>query len=184
MVRGILVDLQKYKNHLFQTTKNKLTEWLSLKGETILAEEVYRFLHSIKGTSGTLQLDELMQISSELLSKLENEGMEKWREIDLNAFLYPLIKLIYKYENSDNLVNLNGTVLNSSAPLIQIIDDDVSMLILLKDVLEEKGWMVITNTNPENAVKQYFEMKPDCLILDIQLPQKDGFQILQEIQEA
>lgn len=183
MVRGILVDLQKYKNILFQNTKNKLTEWLSLNGETILTEEVYRFLHSIKGTSGTLQLDELMQISSELLSKLENEEIEKWRGIDLNAFLHPLVKLIYNYENSNNLVNLNGTVLNSSAPLIQIIDDDVSMLILLKDVLEEKGWMVITNTNPEIAVKQYFEMKPDCLILDIHLPQKDGFQILQEIQQ-
>ena len=36
--------------------------------ETILTEEVYRFLHSIKGTSGTLQLDDLMQISSELLN--------------------------------------------------------------------------------------------------------------------
>ena len=72
---------------------------------------------------------------------------------------------------------------HSSAPLIQIIDDDVSMLILLKDVLEEKGWMVMTHTNPEKAVKQYFEMKPDCLILDIQLPHKDGFQVLQEIQE-
>ncbi|PZX08258.1 diguanylate cyclase (GGDEF)-like protein [Psychrobacillus insolitus] len=177
------MDLQKYKNILFQNTKNKLTEWLSLNGETILTEEVYRFLHSIKGTSGTLQLDELMQISSELLSKLENEEIEKWRGIDLNAFLHPLVKLIYNYENSSNLVNLNGTVLNSSAPLIQIIDDDVSMLILLKDVLEEKGWMVITNTNPEIAVKQYFEMKPDCLILDIHLPQKDGFQILQEIQQ-
>ncbi len=183
MLRVILVDLQKYKNHLFQTTKNKLTEWMSLNGESILAEEVYRFLHSIKGTSGTLQLDELMQISSELLHEFENTETEKWREIDLNAFLYPLIKYIYKYGNSDNLVNLSGTVLNSSAPLIQIVDDDVSMLILLKDVLEEKGYMVITNTNPESAVKQYFEMKPDCLILDIQLPHKDGFQILQEIQK-
>ena len=182
-VRGILVNLQKYKNHLFQTTKNKLTEWMSLKGETISAEEVYRFLHSIKGTSGTLQLDELMHISSELLTKLENDGIEKSRKIDPNAFLYPLINLIYKHENSGNLVNLNGTVLNSSAPLIQIVDDDVSMLILLKDVLEEKGYMVITNTNPDSAVKQYFEMKPDCLILDIQLPHKDGFQVLQEIQK-
>ena len=71
------------------------------KERTILAEEVYRFLHSIKGTSGTLQLDELMQISSELLSKLENEGIENWREIDLKCFLYPLIEHIYKYENSE-----------------------------------------------------------------------------------
>ncbi|WP_225986125.1 diguanylate cyclase [Psychrobacillus glaciei] len=176
------MDLQKYKNHLFQTIKNKLTEWLSLKEETVLAEDLYRFLHSIKGTSGTLQLDDLMQISSELLSKLENEEKKKWTEIELNNFLYPLITLIYKHENSGNLASLNNKVLNLKAPLIQIIDDDVSMLILLKDVLETKGWMVITNTNPESAVKQYFEMKPDCLILDIQLPQKDGFQVLQEIQ--
>ena len=41
----------------------------------------------------------------------------------------------------------------------------------------------MTHTNPEKAVKHYFEMKPDCLILDIQLPHKDGFQVLQEIQE-
>ena len=51
------MDLQKYKNHLFQNIKNKLSEWLSLdEGRTVSNEEVYRFLHSIKGTSGTLQL--------------------------------------------------------------------------------------------------------------------------------
>lgn len=55
------------------------------------------------------------------------------------------------------------------------------MLILLKDLLEDKGWMVITNADPVKATNQYFEMQPDCLILDIQLPAKDGFQILQEI---
>ncbi|MEH7252015.1 hypothetical protein V7111_07800 [Neobacillus niacini] len=50
------MDLQKYINHLFKSIKNKLSEWLSLKeGETILTEDVYRFLHSVKGTSGTLQ---------------------------------------------------------------------------------------------------------------------------------
>ncbi|WP_258831150.1 MULTISPECIES: response regulator [Peribacillus] len=40
--------------------------------------------------------------------------------------------------------------------------------------------MVITNADPAKATNQYFEMQPDCLILDIQLPAKDGFQILQE----
>ena len=69
------------------------------------------------------------------------------------------------------------------APLIQIIDDDLSMLILLKDVLEEKGWMVITSVDPEKAVEQYFDMQPDCLIIDIQLPEKNGFELLQDIQE-
>ena len=124
-----------------------------------------------------------MQLSEELLNKLDEESEKTWDKIELKNFLFPLIELTYKYENFDELVIPDEPVYHSSAPLIQIIDDDVSMLILLKDVLEEKGWMVMTHTNPEKAVKQYFEMKPDCLILDIQLPHKDGFQVLQEIQE-
>ena len=178
------MDLQKYKNHLLQTIKNKLSEWLFLdEGETVSNEEVYRFLHSIKGTSGTLQLGGLMQLSVELLDQLDEESEKAWGKIELKNFLFPLIELTYKYENFDELVIPDEPAYHSNAPLIQIIDDDVSMLILLKDVLEEKGWMVITHTNPEKAVRQYFEMKPDCLILDIQLPHKDGFQVLQEIQE-
>ncbi len=154
-----------------------------MKEETVSNAEVYRFLHSIKGTSGTLQLGGLMQLSVELLDQLDEESEKVWGKIELKNFLFALIELTYKYENFDELVIPDEPVYHSNAPLIQIIDDDVSMLILLKDVLEEKGWMVMTHTNPEKAVKQYFEMKPDCLILDIQLPQKDGFQVLQEIQE-
>ena len=178
------MDLQKYKSHLFQNIKNKLTEWFFLKEETTISnDEVYRFLHSIKGTSGTLQLNDLMQISQELLNQLEPEGEKKWGDIELKDFLFPLIELTYKYENFDELVLPDEPVFHTSAPIIQIIDDDVSLLMLLKDVLEEKDWMVMTYTNPEIAVNKYFEMKPDCLILDIELPNKDGFQILQEIQE-
>ncbi|WP_233549374.1 response regulator [Lysinibacillus yapensis] len=177
------MDLQKYRNHLIQNIKNKLSEWArSEETELIPFKEVYRFLHSIKGTSGTLQLVGLVEISAELLSKLEGR-VENWDKFEVKNFLYPLIEFIYKHENSNELANLNETVLYSNAPVIHIIDDDVSMLILLKDVLEGEGWIVITNTNPEKAVKQYFEMKPDCLIIDIHLPQKDGFQILEEIYE-
>nr|WP_285885158.1 diguanylate cyclase [Mesobacillus subterraneus] len=67
--------------------------------------------------------------------------------------------------------------------MVQIIDDDVSMLILLKEALEEKGWMVITNTEPEKAVSQYYDLQPDCLVIDVDLPAKNGFQLLEDIQQ-
>ena len=178
------MDLRKYKNHLIQNIKKKLSEWFDLEQtETVLEGEVYRFLHSIKGTAGTLQLDGLMQLSDNLLNKLNEDSKKIWDKGELKNFLFALIELTYKFENFDEFVIPDQSVYHSSGTLIQIIDDDVSMLILLKDILEEKGWMVITHTNPEKAVQQYFEMKPDCLILDIQLPQKNGFQVLHEIQE-
>ncbi|MFJ8234633.1 diguanylate cyclase [Ureibacillus sp. NPDC094379] len=178
------MDLQKYSDHLIQNIKSKLSEWFTKEktADLISSEEVYRFLHSIKGTSGTLQLGGLLQISTELLSILEVKQNDL-DQLELKNFLYPLIEHLYKYENSNELATSDATAIYSNTPTIQIIDDDVSMLILLKDVLEENGWIVKTYSNPEKAVKQYFEMKPDCLILDIHLPQKDGFQILEEIYE-
>ncbi|MEH7524930.1 response regulator [Bacillus sp. JJ1503] len=178
------MDLKKYRNHLFQTMKNKLEAWLySDEAEKIQGEEIYRFLHSIKGTSGTLQLDDLMILAKNLLDQLKEDDQKDWDQLELKTFLFPLIQFTYEYEHFNELVVHDTPNGNDKAPLIQIIDDDVSLLMFLKDALEENEWMVITHTNPEIAVKKYFEMKPDCLILDIELPNKDGFQVLKEIQE-
>lgn len=77
----------------------------------------------------------------------------------------------------------NGTKTGETVPLIQIIDDDLPQLMELKGNLEDKGWMVIADTNPQKALSHYFEMRPDCLILDNSLVNKLGYQILEEIQK-
>ncbi|WP_042462840.1 response regulator [Neobacillus dielmonensis] len=68
-------------------------------------------------------------------------------------------------------------------PMIQIIDEDISTLIFLKEALEKKGWMVVTNTDPEKAASQHLEWKPDCVIIIEPLSQGGhGFQALSAIQ--
>ena len=177
-----LVNLEKYKNTLYGNIKRQLSGWLELdETTTVTTEEVYRFLHSIKGTGGTLQLCGLMLITENLLDNLDEESDEVWKQEDLKNLLFDLIEHTYEYEHFAEMEIKEKPARDSKAPLIQIIDDDISMLILLKDILEEKGWMVITNADPIKATKQYFEMQPDCLILDIQLPTKDGYQVLQDI---
>lgn len=174
--------MEKYKNSLFGNIKNKLSDWLGLDvGQTIPAKEIFRFLHSVKGTAGTLQLCGLTAITEQLLAGIDEDSERVWNRTELRNFLFELIEHTYEYEHFDEVEIKAKPVRDSQAPLIQIIDDDISMLILLKDLLEDKGWMVITNADPVKATNQYFEMQPDCLILDIQLPAKDGFQILQEI---
>ncbi|PRS36488.1 hypothetical protein C6W19_14890 [Bacillus sp. RJGP41] len=68
-----------------------------------------------------------------------------WNRTELRNFLFELIEHTYEYKHFDEVETKAKPVHNSQAPLIQIIDDDISMLILLKDLLEDKGWMVITN---------------------------------------
>ncbi|WP_257985445.1 diguanylate cyclase [Bacillus sp. V5-8f] len=176
------MNLEKYKNHLFQNIKKQLSAWFDTdEAETVPAPELYRFLHSIKGTSGTLELRGLQQISENLLKDIDEDSQETWGKKSLRNFLYDLIELTYEYEHFEDKEPKSKK--NSNSPLIQLIDDDVSMLILLKDALEEQGWMVITNTNPEKAMHQYFEMQPDCLISDLHFPDTSGFQVLRDLQE-
>ncbi|MEH7072505.1 diguanylate cyclase [Neobacillus drentensis] len=69
-----------------------------------------------------------------------------------------------------------------NVPLIQIIDEDVSMLIKVKESLEGQGWMVVANTEPRKAITQYFDLNPDCVIIDLHLQDISGFQILGDFQ--
>lgn len=177
------MNLQKYNDLLFANIKNQISKWFENdKRKNIPNEEVYRFLHSIKGTSGTLNLNGLLQISSSLLEQLDENKEKIWFQHELRGFLYPLLQLSYEYENFEIGEEIETEVNRyERAPLVQVIDDDISMLILLKDALEERGWMVIANADPVKATNQYFDMHPDCLVIDVNMPNKNGFEILQSI---
>lgn len=77
----------------------------------------------------------------------------------------------YRYENSTEI----------DVPLIQVIDDDMSNLLFLKEVMEKYGWMVIASSDPKKAVSQYFDMLPDCLVIDIDSTNR--FQLLEGIEK-
>lgn len=175
--------IEKYQNLLFEKIKEQISQWFDLNNsELIKNEDVYSFLHSLKGTAGTIQLSGLYHLASRLLDQLDGKGQEQWKKYELREFLFELVSLSYQYEHFQETDFKKSEPSDSDLPLIQIIDDDVSMLILLKEALEEQGWMVMTNTDPEQAVSLYYDLQPDCLIIDIDLPEKDGFQILENIQ--
>lgn len=177
--------IEKYQVLLFEKIKRQITQWFDEDPELdpIENEEVYRFLHSIKGTSGTVQLWGLLHLSTRLLEQLELKEEQSWRKNDLKEFLFELIRLSYEYEHFNETEPKNEEPCCGDIPLIQIIDEDVSLLILLKEALEEKGWMVITSTEPDKAVDQYYDLQPDCLVIDVDLPAKNDFQVLENIQQ-
>jgi len=58
---------------------------------------------------------------------------------------------------------------------ILIIEDDVSILNGLKDVLSFKSYEVLTAEDGEMGYTAAVEEKPDLIILDIMIPKMDGF---------
>lgn len=69
------MELKKYKVLLFEKIKRQIAFWFeSNLFESISNEEVYRFLHSIKGTDGTVELTGLHQLADRLMADIERMG--------------------------------------------------------------------------------------------------------------
>jgi len=64
---------------------------------------------------------------------------------------------------------------------ILIIDDDDRLNSLLKDYLKDFGFEVLTATHPEEGLKKLRARTPDLIILDVMLPQINGFDVCKMI---
>lgn len=66
---------------------------------------------------------------------------------------------------------------------ILIIEDEVSLVKILKSVFEKNAFEVDTAYNGENGLAQFKTKTYDCVILDITMPRMDGWEVLNEIRE-
>ncbi|EYE88419.1 PhoP family transcriptional regulator [Fervidicella metallireducens AeB] len=60
---------------------------------------------------------------------------------------------------------------------ILIIDDELHIVELLKYNLEANGYKVIYELNGKNGFEAAVEKRPDLILLDIMLPEMDGFDV-------
>jgi len=64
---------------------------------------------------------------------------------------------------------------------ILVVDDDLEIVALLKKRLETQGFSVITAFDGEEGIKKVYGEKPDLILLDIVMPNKDGFTMFNQL---
>ena len=67
---------------------------------------------------------------------------------------------------------------------ILVVDDDRNICDLLRMYLEKEGYAVAMAYNGRDAVNMFNSEKPDMVLLDIMLPQLDGWQVCREIRKV
>ena len=65
-----------------------------------------------------------------------------------------------------------------------VIDDDIKLSNLIKSFLEPHKYRVVCFNNPLLALNKLKTQKPNLIILDITMPEMDGFQVLRKIRES
>jgi DNA-binding response OmpR family regulator len=61
---------------------------------------------------------------------------------------------------------------------ILVVDDEADILHFLELVLRERGYDVLTAASGRQAVELARDARPDLVLLDIMMPQMDGWEVL------
>ena len=73
---------------------------------------------------------------------------------------------------------------NQQKKKILIIDDEVLNRAILEDYLSDFGYEIYMASNGSEGVDMLAKTAPDLVLLDIKMPDKDGFQTLEEIKRS
>ncbi|HEV8681859.1 MAG TPA: response regulator [Actinomycetota bacterium] len=66
---------------------------------------------------------------------------------------------------------------------ILVIDDEPDVLLLCRVNLEYEGHEVLEASSGEEGIRLAVVHRPDLIILDVMLPEKDGFSVLRRLRE-
>ncbi len=66
---------------------------------------------------------------------------------------------------------------------ILIIDDDVDTLRLVGLMLQRQGYQITAATSGEQGLEKAFQEKPDVILLDVMMPEMDGYEVTRRLRK-
>jgi DNA-binding response OmpR family regulator len=72
---------------------------------------------------------------------------------------------------------------SSKKSMVLVVDDDIRMLRMMKRMLELEGFQAIIANNGDMALKSFERETPDLVLLDIMMPDMDGYTVCHRIRE-
>ncbi|MGG1514425.1 response regulator transcription factor [Paenibacillus oryzisoli] len=67
---------------------------------------------------------------------------------------------------------------------IMVIDDDEKITSMLRRGLAFEGYSVVTASNGADGLKQMLQAEPNLIILDVMMPQIDGWEVVRRVRES
>ncbi|RME03035.1 MAG: response regulator, partial [Deltaproteobacteria bacterium] len=72
----------------------------------------------------------------------------------------------------------------AESPLILIIDDDEDSREILQQYLKHEGYRILVANSGKTGLEAFREHQPALILLDIMMPDLDGYEVCREVKEA
>ncbi len=93
--------------------------------------------------------------------------------------LGPLVR-----HNAERVAPQKAETINAdtrSMPLVMVVDDSITMRKVTSRILERNNYEVITARDGVEAIEKMAEQVPDLVLLDIEMPRMDGYEVAQNM---
>jgi signal transduction histidine kinase/HAMP domain-containing protein/ActR/RegA family two-component response regulator len=89
-----------------------------------------------------------------------------------------------KAKQAEELEALADLMISPDRKLILAVEDDGGVIVLYKRYLEKHGYQIVGLGEGGQAVRWARELSPYAIILDVLLPDKDGWEVLEELKNS
>ena len=67
---------------------------------------------------------------------------------------------------------------------ILLVEDELTLAMIIKDTLEENGFHITIANDGEKGLQLFFDLHPDVLVADVMMPRMDGFEMVRRIRQT
>lgn len=131
----------------------------------------------VKLMDGKIEVKSELKKGSEFIVTLpiSNEGpMERWHMEEVAVTSDNQLNQALIEDASEELID--------TKPLLLIIEDNQDVVYYLKILLQKQYQLLIAHNGVE-GIEKAFEQMPDIIISDVMMPQKDGYQVCEELKK-
>jgi len=68
-----------------------------------------------------------------------------------------------------------------AAPLVMVVDDSLTVRKITSRMLAREGYEVAMAKDGVDALQQLQDVRPDCILLDVEMPRMDGFEFARNV---
>jgi excisionase family DNA binding protein len=110
--------------------------------------------------------------------------IRKWSDLGrVPAFYTPGGHRRYRRADLDAFLERSGPGKPARGPLFLFVDDDPQVREIVRLNLEMEGYAVVEAGDAEEGLKAVEADAPDLILLDVMMPQVDGWEMLRRVQE-
>jgi DNA-binding response OmpR family regulator len=179
----IFFESNGYKAKYVSDSRKVIDTIKSVNPSLILLDLIMPYKDGFEIISEMMEDDNLKNIPIVVISAVEfNKFITKGGASGYPEYISRDLSVDMIKEIVDNILNY-GYVEEIEKTKVLVADDQIELVILMKEFLEKNGFVVFTAMDGKEAIEKIYEFVPDVVVLDYDMPFKSGIEVSSEIKK-